>query len=397
MPKLSVIVPVYNVAQYLPQCLDSIINQAFRDIEIICVNDGSTDNSLEILKSYAEKDGRIHIVNKANGGHTSARKAGVSIAKGEYIVFVDSDDWLEVNALSVMYDAMKREKVDCVMCNHYVDDGNTSRKVAHGFAAGRYDKDDLRQIVYPRMIVNGEFFDWGINPSLWGKIFDANLLKRVLTNEDGQIVVGEDAAVVFPLVRETQNIYICPEYLYHYRQNAMSIMKSKFDGEVERKIFAALYRYAQELCVCHEDMRRQWLQYVLFLMIQRADALYDGVENLPYLFPFPNVKKGSDILLYGASTYGQRLYRWLAESKFCNVVAWYDQNAEEFAKQGLPVCLPKDISGRDTKDIVVAVTIAKTRKEIEGYLRQNFPGKRVHLIDVDLILSEETRKAFRLV
>ena len=156
---VSIIVPVYNTAEYLPQCLDSIINQTFRDIEIICVNDGSTDNSLEILKSYAEKDGRIRIINKANGGLVSARKAGATVAQSEYIAFVDSDDWLELNALECMYDAMKREKVDCVMCNHYADDGNKSRKVAHGFAAGRYDKDDLRQIVYPRMIVNGEFFD----------------------------------------------------------------------------------------------------------------------------------------------------------------------------------------------------------------------------------------------
>ena len=132
-------------------------------------------------------------------------------------------------------------------------------------------------------------------------------------------------------------------------------------------------------------------------MIQRADALYDGVENLPYLFPFPNVKKGSDILLYGASTYGQRLYRWLAESKFCNVVAWYDQNAEELAKQGLPVCAPEKIAEEDTSDIVVAVAMAKTRKAISEYLRQNFPDKRIHMIDVDLIFSEETQRAFRLL
>lgn len=95
-PKVSIIVPVYNVEEYLVKCLDSLVNQTLKEIEIICINDGSTDNSLEILNTYAQKDSRITIIDKKNEGVSAARNTGLNISKGEYIMFVDSDDYLEL-------------------------------------------------------------------------------------------------------------------------------------------------------------------------------------------------------------------------------------------------------------------------------------------------------------
>ena len=91
---ISIIVPVYNAAPYLPQCLDSLVNQTYRDIEIICVNDGSTDNSLDILKAYAERDSRILVIHQENQGLSDARNKGLENARGEWVMFVDSDDWI---------------------------------------------------------------------------------------------------------------------------------------------------------------------------------------------------------------------------------------------------------------------------------------------------------------
>jgi glycosyltransferase involved in cell wall biosynthesis len=103
MPKVSIVIPVYNVEKYLRQCLDSVVNQTLKDIEIICVNDGSTDNSLQILEEYANKDDRIKIINKDNGGLSSARNAGLEIATGVYIGFVDSDDYIEIETYNEAY------------------------------------------------------------------------------------------------------------------------------------------------------------------------------------------------------------------------------------------------------------------------------------------------------
>lgn len=110
--KISVIVPVYNVAEYIPKCLDSLINQTYQNLEIICVNDGSKDNSLEILNEYKKKDKRIKVIDKENGGVSSARNAGLKVCKGGYITFIDSDDYLDLNVYEKSIDKMKKENAD---------------------------------------------------------------------------------------------------------------------------------------------------------------------------------------------------------------------------------------------------------------------------------------------
>ena len=115
-PKISVIIPVYNVEKYLSECLDSIINQTLREIEVICVNDGSTDSSLSILKEYSSKDNRVKIIDKKNEGQGYARKVGLDIAKGEYILFCDSDDkYSSNNVFENLYKAIKKNNSD-LMC-----------------------------------------------------------------------------------------------------------------------------------------------------------------------------------------------------------------------------------------------------------------------------------------
>ena len=115
MIKVSVILPVYNTEKYLPECLDSIINQSLRDIEIICVDDGSTDSSLQILKEYAEKDKRISVIHKNNGGQGSARNVGLNHAKGEYITFVDSDDYITEDMIYYLLKFLEDNKLDVAM------------------------------------------------------------------------------------------------------------------------------------------------------------------------------------------------------------------------------------------------------------------------------------------
>jgi len=117
--KVSIIIPVYNVGEFLGECLDSVINQTLHDIEIICINDGSTDNSLDILNKYAENDTRINIITKKNEGQGIARNIGIDKAQGEYIGFVDPDDWIDLNMYEEMYNAAVRNDANVVLCNNY--------------------------------------------------------------------------------------------------------------------------------------------------------------------------------------------------------------------------------------------------------------------------------------
>ena len=115
---LSVIIPVYNVEPYLEQCLDSVINQTYKNLEIICINDGSSDNSLKILEKYQKKDSRIKLINQKNKGLSEARNAGLDVAKGEYIAFVDSDDYLELNAYKEAMKVMLQDKNPLILYDY---------------------------------------------------------------------------------------------------------------------------------------------------------------------------------------------------------------------------------------------------------------------------------------
>ena len=118
MIKVSIIVPVYNMEKYLRECLDSLVNQTLKDIEIICINDGSKDNSLEILNEYSQKDSRIKVINKENEGQGVARNLGISKAQGEFIGFVDPDDWVELDMYEKMYNQAKTLDSEIVICDH---------------------------------------------------------------------------------------------------------------------------------------------------------------------------------------------------------------------------------------------------------------------------------------
>ena len=129
MPKFSIIIPVYNVEEYLEECLESIVNQSFKDFEVICVNDGSTDNSLEILQKYAEKDKRFKVLNQENQGQGVARNNALNIANGEYILFVDPDDFIELNMLEVFNERLDIQNVDVAFFDYQIFGENTKTKI----------------------------------------------------------------------------------------------------------------------------------------------------------------------------------------------------------------------------------------------------------------------------
>lgn len=154
--KVSIIIPVYNMEHNLNKCLDSVIGQTYKDIEIIAINDGSTDNSLNILNDYAKKDSRIIVINQENGGISKARNAGLEISKGEYICFVDSDDYVEENMVSDLLNECITKQADIVVCDYYKTDGNNKEIARVGYQ--ELFGMDLR--TNPRMIVDIDYAPW---------------------------------------------------------------------------------------------------------------------------------------------------------------------------------------------------------------------------------------------
>lgn len=400
MAKVSIIVPVFNIEDYLPACLDSIYNQTMKDFELILVDDCSEDGCYDICESNKSRFSNIKVIHKKhNEGLVAARKTGLHNATSEYVLYIDGDDWIASDMVEHMYKTIISEDVDVVMCGRYEDTGDVSKRVYHGIPSGRYNKKELIEKVYSRMIVNGDFFEWGIFPGVWDKLFKKDYLLPYQNQVDVRITMGEDALCTYPCLLNVNSIYILDECLYHYRQNPTSMVRKREDKYKERLKYQLLYTQGKKLFEKYKDiydMSEQWKKYLLFLMIPRSDSLYDEMEELEYLFPYPDVQKGSNIIIYGAGLYGQRLYSYLKCSDYCNVVAVADKNWENINVPDMQVICPEAINEYQYDFIVVTCSFAKTRKAIYENLIKKYPKDKVKIMDEELIMADETMLRYGL-
>lgn len=226
MSKISVIIPVYNVQDYLCQCLDSVVNQTFENIEIICVNDGSTDNSLEILNRYAEYDKRITIINQKNKGLSKARNIGIKLATGKYIYFLDSDDFIDINAFEKLYTIAELDKLDFISFNYnticssdnlkefYINKKNREREIY-------YDNIYSGDTMFEKLIV-----DCSYQSQVWllfiNRIF---LLKSNI--EFKECILHEDILFTFKVFFSSQKAMQIDNKFYTRRIREDSIMTTK--------------------------------------------------------------------------------------------------------------------------------------------------------------------------
>lgn len=227
MPLVSIIVPVYKVEKYLKRCVASLMNQTLSDIEIILVDDGSPDNSGKICDSLQEKDCRIKVIHKSNGGLSSARNTGVKIARGQYIGFVDSDDDVALDMYEKMYSVAKRENVDFVMSDYQriCADGRCYLKTLD-IPSGLYDKDQIRRIIFPNLIM-GENIEYGPLLSVWHCLYCADFLRQNDLYFDEEVRWSEDN--IFSAIAGyccNRFYYLKGEGVYHYYQNQGTITTS---------------------------------------------------------------------------------------------------------------------------------------------------------------------------
>lgn len=231
MPLVSIIVPVYKVEKYLKRCVNSLVNQTLKEIEIILVDDGSPDYSGEICDSLQKEDCRIKVIHKDNGGLSSARNAGLKIAQGLYIGFVDSDDDVALDMYEKMYDVAQRENVDFVMSDYKrISTDGTSYLKTLDIPAGLYEKNQIRKMIFPNLIM-GEDIEYGPLLSVGHCLYRADFLHQNNLYFDEQVRWSEDnifSAFVGYCCKRFY--YMKGESLYHYYQNQGSITTSYRKG-----------------------------------------------------------------------------------------------------------------------------------------------------------------------
>ncbi len=225
--KISVIVPVYNVEEYIQQCLDSIVNQTLKEIEIICVNDGSTDNSPQILEEYAKKDKRIKIINKKNAGLGAARNTGMEHATGEYIGFIDSDDWVDLGMFKKLYSNAKSQNSDMVMCPIYiVDDSNQKLDYDFPYFNLDYFNEDFYNNVFTHKKTEDFFFR--ICVTSYNKIYRTKFLKKINANFPEGLIF-EDNPFFYKTFLSAKSVSLVKDFLYYYRVNRANSIISNVD------------------------------------------------------------------------------------------------------------------------------------------------------------------------
>ena len=277
---ISIIVPIYKVEKYLCQCVDSIINQTYKNIEIMLVDDGSPDGCPEICDKYASEDSRVKVVHKLNGGLISARKAGVEASNGEYVCFVDGDDWIEPDMYEHIADAIERTNADCVITQFYYSYPDKEQKSDYKLIEKLYNRDDIEKEIFSTMLFDNKYYKFGIFPNCWTKVFRRELLEKHLMDADDRLRLGEDIAFTYPCLMECQTIAFVDKALYHYRINPESMTKAYDDKlqDIYLLPYKALAEKSSELGV---DLSKQLPYYLLYLVnfLIRNEANADNPKS----------------------------------------------------------------------------------------------------------------------
>lgn len=296
MKTVSIVIPIYNVEKYLPECLDSVINQTYKDLQIIVIDDGSTDSSGKICDQYAEKDNRITVIHQKNAGAANAKNTGLDNVKGEYLAFADSDDWVELNWIETLVNAMEKYDVDVVECgfdNVFVNEVEEGKVYTEG-----------------EMLTTEEYFkqyneNW-VSVIFCNKLFKSSLSIDIRFRKERRCI--DDEFYTYKVVSNGKRLARVKDILYHYRQretsavhqnekkslqmtdDALDVLKERYNwvttrfpdlkkqylkSDIDRLLYyPKLMMYDDLLIKKHKKISRYYFRKCLFAFPDRVTMLY---------------------------------------------------------------------------------------------------------------------------
>jgi glycosyltransferase involved in cell wall biosynthesis len=287
VPKVSIVIPVYNTQEdYLERCMESVLAQTLKDIEIILVDDGSSDDSPARCDAYAESYDRVKVIHKKNGGLTSAWKTGSEAAVGEFIGYVDSDDYIEAQMYERMYMRAQETDADIVCCGltHLYED-EPGRRWTEQMELGTdsLKKEDLNEKLYPKLINDGSFMGRGLMPNRVTKLVRSSLVKKNLAYCADEVSIGEDYQFSLCMFLDAGRVEIIRDYFpyYYYMNNAsMTMRHDKTYPQKIRIMRENLCRISKEKAVY--DLTGQiWNDY-LCLLVLHVKAIVFKQKSTPY-------------------------------------------------------------------------------------------------------------------
>ena len=277
IPKVSVIIPVYNVEQYLNKCVDSVINQTFKNIEIICINDCSTDNSLNVLKNFALQDSRIKIIDlKQNQGVSNARNLGLDLAQGEYIYLIDSDDWLDNNYLEIMVQKIEEVNSNILINANFVNEFADKQKKLL-YSNFDFFKNDFE-------ITNAKIVQRFFSPVIWTRLYKRSFLEHYKFRFP-QIKCGaEDIYFAYACDLIQENAYIFKGPYHHYFQHGSSAMHIKERGYYYFESFKLLYDFLTEQNVNLDGVKLFFVESLIIDTKEKFNFIKNYLSKIEELF-----------------------------------------------------------------------------------------------------------------
>lgn len=353
---VSMIVPIYNAKKYLEKCIESIQKQEYQDIEIILVDDGSTDGSGEICNVFAQNDARIRVIHKKNGGNTSARRAGLEVANGEYVVFVDADDVVSDGLVNGLLCEMKRSHADMVISNVTKCFPYGDVEVKNKILPGIYhkSKDIIRNMFY-----YGDSDEFGVLPYLVAKMYKYSLISRGFQEFKDSIQYAEDRALTFWCILNAEKVSFVDKSYYRYNINDESLCFSQDERYLEK--ITEFYIYVKRLFekqMEREHLLKQLDKYMVSAVIygvNRKIGLSQKDLITKYYLDESKLKASDNVVLYGAGVVGRDFYRQLSRSEKVHVSIWVDQNYQKYKREKLPVESIKRLKDIKYDYIIVAV------------------------------------------
>ena len=268
---VSIIIPIYNVEKYLEKCIKSIINQTYRNLEIILINDGSTDESANICEKYKNQDNRIVFINKKNGGAASAKNEGLKVAKGDYITFVDSDDFIELDMIEYMVNTIKKYNSDIVQCNFTNLYKNTEKFKQDKIIEQKITSKDFLELFLTK---------WD-SSLFWNKLFKREVIENIFFKE-GRCI--DDEFFTYKCVINSKNIVTSNKIVYNYRMRKSGVMKSESSQkQILKDRIDYLYERYELVTQIYEDLDDIFLENLLTYYLIISSNHYIDKNILDYM------------------------------------------------------------------------------------------------------------------
>ena len=370
--KISVIVPIYNAELYISRCVESILQQTYSNLQIILIDDGSNDRSGEICDRYVKLDGRIEVYHTANRGLVAARKLGISHSEGEYIGFVDADDYVEEDMFESLLKAACESNADFVHTG-YIEETEKEKREVLDFedellALPSIKKREDVLIGYVLQAGRGRHISNGI----WSKLFKRELISKCYLYLSDEQQLGEDLLCLCLCILESERIQLTKCALYHYvvQKNSLCHLDA-VDYIIEKtKLNYNIIKILQDYNKCVYERIKEHISYYLEnIYLDMIKAVTEGKMHIPcFYFNGVDDLKGKKIIIYGAGGVGQDYYLQLCKYEEIEIVAWLDSNWQKYLFDYACVRDISILSNCEYDKIIIAVRDEAVAKEIENML-----------------------------